>query len=806
MSQLVVLPANASRPAVYFATEGVTWATLYRITQGVTQAVTFGNSERLSDNSVRHVAVVGGAVFAAGTSGLHRTDDAGVTWRHVLSVPDGCTHVVGAGSRVYASCGGIYRSIANGAFELVNNEYGVASARLAVSPSNPDVIYAASSGIFRSTDGARTWTKTIDLYDDRENPVHRALYGELEAVCKGEYQPYWPWSDSMSFAVDPTNPAVVWIGQAQLFRSSDGAQTFGRASTRTGDGSDSHALPPAIRQPVFRGGAIYVPTRKGIYRTSNPGAGVQYGDASICSRAAETPEVSWTQRSKGINGQQFREVAVAGDGSVLATTATDQGLYYSDLDAPGRWLLMSEEAPSRIFVDPAAGLDRFYTAGCWPGQLCRYDAVQSGWVRSIVADYGHGGLSFVAFEPGNRDRVWAGIGFGLYRSSDGLANGTYVGNVAGCATTQGAVSPSNPNTLVLVNGCGQVSRRDDAWSAKPPEWPYVNDGWATQELKRSPANFNAVLFDPADPRRVYITGDREPSVFMSTNAGITWRALDAPGNADGLPDSDIRTIAIDPVVNDVVFLGSRHGRLFVGWSVDSASEKSYAWHEVQTPFSGAPIEKLVVWPQPDGSRRLFVFTNGGGMWSVAIDVAHFADVAIGSWSNDHVRRLLSAGITSGCATEPLRFCPSQPVTRDQMAVFLLRAKYGSAYRPPDPTGLFVDVPAGHWAQAWVERLRTEGITSGCASPPMQYCPAAEVTRDQMALFLLRAKYGAAYQPPVATGMFADVEASHWAAPWIEQLAREGVTGGCSTSPRMYCPQSVVTREQMAVFLVRTFGL
>jgi len=74
----------------------------------------------------------------------------------------------------------------------------------------------------------------------------------------------------------------------------------------------------------------------------------------------------------------------------------------------------------------------------------------------------------------------------------------------------------------------------------------------------------------------------------------------------------------------------------------------------------------------------------------------------------------------------------------------------------------------------------------------------------MAVFLLRAKYGAAYKPPAATGMFSDVPASHWAAAWVEQLAREGVTGGCGGGN--YCPSAAVTRAQMAVFLVKAFSL
>ena len=94
------------------------------------------------------------------------------------------------------------------------------------------------------------------------------------------------------------------------------------------------------------------------------------------------------------------------------------------------------------------------------------------------------------------------------------------------------------------------------------------------------------------------------------------------------------------------------------------------------------------------------------------------------------------------------------------------------------------------------------ITFGCGGG--NYRPDAPVTRAQMAVFLHRAKHGADYIPPPPSGVFGNVDLAYWAVAWIEQLAAEGITSGCGGGN--YCPDNPVTRAQMAVFLVRTFGL
>ena len=70
-----------------------------------------------------------------------------------------------------------------------------------------------------------------------------------------------------------------------------------------------------------------------------------------------------------------------------------------------------------------------------------------------------------------------------------------------------------------------------------------------------------------------------------------------------------------------------------------------------------------------------------------------------------------------------------------MAVFLLKTLLGSAYVPPSPVGIFADVPLDEFAVAWIEDIYNRGITAGCNTNPLRYCPDDSNTRAQMAAFL-----------------------------------------------------------------------
>ena len=183
-------------------------------------------------------------------------------------------------------------------------------------------------------------------------------------------------------------------------------------------------------------------------------------------------------------------------------------------------------------------------------------------------------------------------------------------------------------------------------------------------------------------------------------------------------------------------------------------------------------------------------------------IADFLDVPGGHQFYFYVTTLVRNAITAGVGGG--NYGPSQNTLRQQMAVFLLKAKNGVCYTPPpcsNPT--FPDVPCSNQFSAWIYELVAQQITSGCGGG--NYCPTNPVTRQQMAVFLLKTLEGSSYDPPACTvATFTDVPCVNPFSKWIYELVARDITSGCGGGN--YCPLNNANRGQMATFLTKTFNL
>ncbi len=194
------------------------------------------------------------------------------------------------------------------------------------------------------------------------------------------------------------------------------------------------------------------------------------------------------------------------------------------------------------------------------------------------------------------------------------------------------------------------------------------------------------------------------------------------------------------------------------------------------------------------------FTRIGGTLHQIVPYT-FADVPPTNPFWNFIERVYEAGVTAGCGGD--NYCPAASTTREQMAVFVLRADDSTFVPPPCGAPMFNDVPASSPFCRWIEELARRRSSTGCGGGA--YCPGSSVSRAQMAVFALATLDGPGYPPPACTTpMFNDVPASSPFCRWIEELARRGVVTGCGNGN--YCPDAAVTRGEMAVFLVGTFSL
>lgn len=177
----------------------------------------------------------------------------------------------------------------------------------------------------------------------------------------------------------------------------------------------------------------------------------------------------------------------------------------------------------------------------------------------------------------------------------------------------------------------------------------------------------------------------------------------------------------------------------------------------------------------------------------------------GSVHQSSIEMIAEWRITVGCdEADPRLFCPSQSITRRQMAAFLYRAvthRWGTPAAPERQE--LGDVGEEAWYRLFADWAVANGVIEAEGGT---FNPGGVVTRADMARMLVAAfpHLSAAEE---AEGLFEDVEGADEAAVRaMEGLFQAGVTRGCTTSPLRYCPDQPVTRAQMASFFVRALNL
>lgn len=211
----------------------------------------------------------------------------------------------------------------------------------------------------------------------------------------------------------------------------------------------------------------------------------------------------------------------------------------------------------------------------------------------------------------------------------------------------------------------------------------------------------------------------------------------------------------------------------------------------------------------------------------------FVDVLPTSRYYAAIESVLHHAIVAGCTST--EFCPAQLTTRAQAAVFVTNARLGPAAPPPTTgtivgkgdydcspggTSVYDDVAPTSPFCPHIHYLTAEGIASGCTNDPPAFCPAADVTRWQLAVFTARAVSEGPVPPDYVdqdTGRtydcgavspdlhFEDVGAEHPACAHVHYLWARGGEIECAT-PTTFCPADNATRAHAAQVVTDGHGL
>jgi Tol biopolymer transport system component len=183
--------------------------------------------------------------------------------------------------------------------------------------------------------------------------------------------------------------------------------------------------------------------------------------------------------------------------------------------------------------------------------------------------------------------------------------------------------------------------------------------------------------------------------------------------------------------------------------------------------------------------------------------SNFSDVSSDQadpyWALWEIEAAYAAGIVQGSGGY---YFPTNPVTRDQLAVYIARAMNGG-----DPTGpatvTFTDI-TNPWANVHIAYCVANNVVRGFDAT--HYGPTLEVDRGSMAVFIARAKGWVSIDDAMDTApeLFTDVPAGYWSGTAIKACLDHGVVKGYDATH--YQPTWIVSRDQMAVFVTRAFNL
>ena len=572
------------------------------------------------DSNVVFVAAQGPLWNSGGERGLYKTIDGGTTWERVLHVDDdtGANEVVldprdpdtiyvstyqrrrhvwtlingGPGSGIWKSTdgGATWRELEEGLPKVDMGRIG-----MALSPGNPDVIYAIveaqrdEGGVFRTTDRGESWTKRGDYMSS--SPQY---YNTLVA--------------------DPHNVDTVYSLDTFLQVSKDGGATFSPVGEEAKH-VDNHAMWIDPEDPDY----VLVGCDGGVYESFDRGANWLFKENLPITQfyrvSVDTSEPfyyvyggtqdnntlggpSRTLRKSGISNEDWF-ITVGGDGYETVVDPTNPDIVYSQWQYGGlvRYDRRSEEV---VDIQPQEE----------PGE----EAHRWNWDSPVIlSPHSHTRLYFASqrlFRSDDRGDTWTAISGDLSRRID-RNQLPVMGRVWGMDAVSKNRSTSDYGNIVsltestLVEGLiyvgtddGLIQVTEDGGSnwTRFERFPGVPENTYVSDIEAS--RFDAdTVFATFDNHK---QGDFNPYVLVSRDRGRTWSSM-----RGDLPDREVAyTLIQDHIAPKLLFVGTEFG-------LYATLDEGAHWHQLKGGFPTIQVRDLEI--QRDWND-LAVATFGRGFY------------------------------------------------------------------------------------------------------------------------------------------------------------------------------------------------
>ena len=616
---------------------GVTWTGLASTQQGSVTVF-----DQLFD-FVWGVAVhpTNSTVFAATYGGVLRSTDGGTNWDYVLGrssqeLPFNAINDVIAASDgdIFATLSragsgtsdyGVYKSSDNGSSwtsisppGLTGDPYRMVTA---AAPSNPDIVYllvqnnqqgatAADHQFFRYNDATGTWTDLSSAIPDEQGVSNNGSFS-----TQGGY-------DQM-VKVKPDNPDVVFIGGVNLYRSTDGGNSF----TRIG-GYNSPAN--YVQYPEHH------PDQHALdFFPNNPDAAISGSDGglSLSQNILAQPH-DWTYINRGFVTTQFYTVAM--DPQPGGTTVI------GGLQDNGTWVTQSADNPDDWFT--VFGGDGAYTAVA-PGVSELYISSQLGNVWRITPPSSYSNISpagaqqflFIApfvLDPNDSQVMYLAEAGGVWRNSNlaGIpatnerptsTNWTFLANSAqsGMLTTTLAVAKTPADRLYFgatdFQSNTRLMRVDNA--ASNGAGVDITPPVTTQNLPAYPSSI-AINPDNGDEIIATFSNYNVESIWYSKDAGASWTNVD--GNLGGENGPSIRSaLFFSTSSGPIYYVGTSTGI----YSTTSLTGSGTAWVQEGANTVGNVVVDMLIGRSEDGT--LVAGTHGRGVYQASVEASNEQAIA-----------------------------------------------------------------------------------------------------------------------------------------------------------------------------------